>query len=216
LFRPILVERLFVANRTGPRTSAAEAAPRRGRPRSAETDERIRGAALRLLHDHGPGAVTVEAVAASSGVAKTTIYRRYVDRDDLLRAALAAVIGDPGDPPRADPRERIRWALDQTWHQMADVLGPGGLAAVVGDTDRRFTELFRRVLAPYTDALVTLILADVAAGQLRRDLDADATVSLFVGAYLGELVRRGAVDEAFADRCLHLMWVAMTGCRAAD
>ena len=32
--------------------------------------------------------MTVEAVAAESGVAKTTIYRRYSDREAVLRAAL--------------------------------------------------------------------------------------------------------------------------------
>jgi AcrR family transcriptional regulator len=144
-------------------------------------------------------------------VAKTTIYRRYADRQDLLRSALVAVIGDPGNPPDADPREKIRWALDKTWRQMADVLGPGGLAAVIGNTDPTFTDLFRRVLAPYADALVALIQADVGAGLLLHDVDADASVSLLVGAYLGELFRRGTVGDDFADRCLHLMWVAMTG-----
>ncbi len=198
-------------DRPVPQPSAPHAAARRGRPRDEEADQRIRLAALRLLHQDGPGAVTVEAVAAASGVAKTTIYRRYADREALLRAALTAVIGDPGEPPGTTPRHKIRWALDETWHQMAEVLGPGGLAAAIGDTDQRFTGLFRSILAPYTDALVALIRADIEDGKLRDDLDADAAVSLMVGAYLGELLRRGAVDDGFTDRCLQLVWIAMTG-----
>jgi AcrR family transcriptional regulator len=186
------------------------AAPRRGRPRSADTDRRILAVGLELLRAGGPRAVTVEAVSDSSGVAKTTIYRRYADRHDLLGAALKHAIGKPGKPPGADPREKIRWALDQTWQQMSDVLGPGGLAAIIGDTDRRFTDGFRRILLPYTDALVALIHEDVAAGQLRPDLDAEAAVSLMVGAYLGELLRRGTVDAEFTDECIHLLWIAMT------
>lgn len=163
-----------------------------------------------MLRTRGPGAVTVEAVAERSGVAKTTIYRRYADRQEVLRAALVEAIGEPGDPPDADPREKVRWAVDQTWRRMSDVLGPGGLAALVGDTDRRFTDLFRSLLVPYADALVALIQEDVAAGRLRSDLDADAAVSVIVGAYLGELVRRGKVDDDFADKCIHLIWIAMT------
>src|SRR5215213_9526346 len=50
---------------------------RPGRPRREETDRSIREAALRLLRECGPAVVTVEAVAAESGVAKTTIYRRH-------------------------------------------------------------------------------------------------------------------------------------------
>ena len=182
---------------------------RRGRPRSAETDRRILAAVLDQLRSGGPRAVTVEGVADSSGVAKTTIYRRYADRHAVLRAALADAIGEPGQPPDAEPREKIRWALDRLWRQMTDVLGPGGLAAIVGDTDRRFTELFRSILMPYADALADLIRVDIEAGRLRSDLDADVVVSLIVGAYLGELVRRGRVEDDFVDKCVELMWVAM-------
>ena len=182
-----------------------------GRPRRAETDRNIGEAALRLLHEAGPSGVTVEAVAAESGVAKTTIYRRHADRESVLRAALAAAIVPPDAPVGDTPRERIRWALDQTWAQMTDVLGRGGLAAILRDDDARFTGLFRSVLDPYADALVELIRADVATGDLRSDLEADTVVSMLVGAYLGELVRRGRVDEDFSSRCVDLMWVAMTG-----
>ena len=38
---------------------------------------------------------------------------------------------------------------------------------------------------------------------------AEAVVSLFVGAYLGELVRHGLVDDRWLDRCLDLMWAAL-------
>jgi hypothetical protein len=70
---------------------------------------------------------------------------------------------------------------------------------------------FRSVLTSCTNALVTLIRSDVAAGRLHDDLDTGAAVSLFVGGYFGELVRRGTVDEGFTERCRHLMRVAMTG-----
>lgn len=179
-----------------------------GRPRSASTDLRIRGAVLDLLHAHGPTAVTVEAVAAASGVAKTTIYRRFADREDLLRSTLTELINDPGRAPEGSTREKIRWALGLIWHQLADVLGPGGIAALI-ETDEPYTEIIRGIVAPYSEALADLILADVEAGVLRADLDADACVSLLVGAYLGELVRRGVVAESFTESCLDLMWITM-------
>ena len=166
--------------------------PGPGRRRRAETDRGIREAALRLLRQGGSAAVTIEAVAAESGAAKTTIYRRYADREAVLRAALAAAIVPPDEPAGSTPREKIRWALDQTWHQMTEVLGRGGLAAILGDDDPRFTDLFRSVLTPYNDALVELIRSDISAGDLRPDLEPDMVVSLLIGACLGELVRRGA------------------------
>lgn len=184
--------------------------PSPGRPRRAETDVNIHRAALRLLQGGGARAVTVEAVAAESGLAKTTIYRRYADRDAVLRAALAAAIVPPDGPIGDTPQERIRWALGQAWSQMSGVLGPGGLASILSGDDPHFSELFRGVLTPYTDALVELIRSDIAAGTLRPSLDPDTVVSLLIGAFLGELVRRGAVADGFIDRCVDLMWVAMT------
>jgi AcrR family transcriptional regulator len=197
-------------------SASTDRGPGPGRPRRQETDRNIHQAALRLLREGGPAAVTVEAVAAGSGVAKTTIYRRYADREAVLRAALTAAIGEPGEPVGTTPREKIRWALDQTWHQMAGVLGRGGLAAILGKPDPRFTDLFRSVLDPYHDALIDLIRADITAGQLRPDLDPDTVVSLLVGAYLGEMVRRGRVDKQFSERCVDLIWMAMTAGRAND
>lgn len=180
-----------------------------GRPRRPSTDQRIRDAVLALVRERGPRAVTMEAVAERSGVAKTTIYRRHSDRTDLLRAVLASAIGRPSIPDGADTRAKTRAALREAWRQMGEVLGPGGLAAVVADEDPEFTRLFRETLAPYDDALASLVRTDVAAGLLRPGLDADAAVTLFVGAYLGRLVRHGTVEDDWLERCLDLMWRAM-------
>jgi AcrR family transcriptional regulator len=199
---------------TGP--ANADSRPGRGRPRREETDRSIHEGALRLLRAGGPAAVTIEAVATESGTAKTTIYRRYDDRDDLLRGALRAAIRPPDDPVGNTTRERIRWALDQTWHQMAEVLGRGGVSAILANTHPRFTDLFRSVLTPYTDALVALIRADMVAGELRPDLDPDTVVTLLIGAYLGELVRRGRVDKRFIEGCVDLMLEAMRAARPSD
>lgn len=182
----------------------------RGRPRRLETDQRIHDAALGLLRSGGPAAVTVEAVASASGVAKTTIYRRYDDREAVLRAALQAAIRPPDRPVGDSTRERIAWALDETWRQMDEVLGAGGVSAILADSHPGFTALFREVLAPYTSALADLVAADVAAGKLRKELDPDTVVTLLIGAYLGELLRHGRVEPGFSARCVDLMWAAMT------
>lgn len=187
--------------------SPASAGP--GRPRRVETTRRIHEAALGLLRRSGPAAVTIEAIAAESGVAKTTIYRRHADREAVLRAALEAAMTPPRNAPGDTPREKIRWALDAAWRQTSELLGRGGLSALVADTRPQFSDLFRSVLTPYTDAIADLIRADVAAGVLRPEVDADTVVSLLFGAHLGELVRRGQIGEGFSDRCVDLIWAAL-------
>ena len=153
--------------------------------------------------------MTMEGVAARSGVAKTSIYRRYPNRGELLTAVLTNAIGVPQVPREGTVRDKIRFALVQAWHQMGDVLGPGGLAAIVSDQDPEFSEVFRAALRPYVDSLVERIRGDSDAGRLRPELDADGVVSLMIGAYLGELVRRGRVEPDWLDRTMEMLWTVM-------
>lgn len=182
---------------------------RTGRPRSQVVDGAIRGAALALLRDAGPAAATMEAVAERSGVAKTTLYRRFAGREEMLREILRGALGAPRIPTGSNAREKTRAALEQTWRQLQHVLGPGGIAALVLDQDPAFSRLFRDAIAPYEQVLVDLIRDDAAAGLLRPGLDPESVTTLLVGAYLGELVRRGAVGDDWLERCLDLLWPAL-------
>jgi AcrR family transcriptional regulator len=183
---------------------------RPGRPRQPDLDRRIEEAVLDLLRESGPAAVTMESVAAQAGIAKTSIYRRHANRGELMTSVLKAAIEPPQVPHEGTVREKIRIALGQAWRQMTDVLGPGGLAAIVGNSDPEFTGLFRAALRPYDKALVARIRDDAEAGRLRPDLDADGVVSLMFGAYLGELVRRGRVTSGWLDRSMEMIWLVMT------
>jgi AcrR family transcriptional regulator len=184
------------------------ASPGPGRPRDAGVDRRVEEAVLALLREGGPAAVTMESVSARSGVAKTSIYRRHPDRRRLLTATLANAIGTPELPVGA-VQDKLRSVLRQAWRQMADVLGPGGLAAIVGNSDPEFTELFRAALRPYDEMLVAEIRSDVEAGMLRAEVDADTVVSVLLGAYLGELVRHGSVGPDWLDRSMEIFWRAL-------
>jgi AcrR family transcriptional regulator len=194
-----------------PRTQSPAGSPARAvRPRQVDLDQRIGEAVLGLLREGGPDAVTMENVAGRAGIAKTSVYRRHANRGELLTAVLHVAIGTPEVPREGTVREKIRIALDQAWRQMTETLGPGGLAAIVGNSDPEFTELFRAALRPYDRALVARIRDDARAGRLRRDLDADGVVSLMFGAYLGELVRHGRVKRGWLDRSMEMIWSVMT------
>ena len=164
---------------------------------------------LQLLREGGPSAVTIDGVTSRSGVAKTTIYRRHPNRSELLMSVLANAVSAPEVPREGSVRDKIRFALEQVWHQMDDVLGPGGLAALVANSDPEFTDLFRAALRPYVEMLMSRMREDVDAGLLRPELDADGAVSLMIGAYLGELVRHGEVEPGWLDRALELLWILM-------
>ena len=63
-----------------------------GRPRSAEADNAIVEATLDLLDPGGVEAVKIEEVARRAGVARTTVYRRFPSRSDLVLNACEDVV----------------------------------------------------------------------------------------------------------------------------
>ena len=59
----------------------------RSDPRAVRSQQRAIDAALELIREVGAGRVTIESIAARSGVAKTTLYRQFDDLESLLFAA---------------------------------------------------------------------------------------------------------------------------------
>jgi AcrR family transcriptional regulator len=72
---------------------------RPGRPRSIVADEAILDAATEAFIECGWDGLTIEGVAARAGVGKTTIYRRYPGRLDLLVAAAERLADEKGAAP---------------------------------------------------------------------------------------------------------------------
>lgn len=62
-----------------------------GRPRSAQAHKAIIDATLELLAEEGFQGLSIEAVAARAGVGKTTIYRRWSSKEELVIDAIRHV-----------------------------------------------------------------------------------------------------------------------------
>lgn len=178
---------------------------RRGRPRQQSTDDQILDAALALVREGGPQKVTVEAVAARSAVARTTIYRRYRDRDELLESALHRIADQTVPPDHLGVPEKVGWVLARARVILEEGLGRGGVAAVLADSHPQFTEAFRSTLALHLEPLQQAIAADAEDGLLRADVDADVAVNLFFGSYLGEVLRYGRPRHDWLDRTRNML-----------
>jgi AcrR family transcriptional regulator len=81
--------------------------------------ERLLDTAFRLFYAHGPRGVGVDTVIAEAGVAKTTLYKHFPRKDDLVLAYLDKVdqtwFGQLRSAARAagdDPREQMVGLFD--------------------------------------------------------------------------------------------------------
>jgi AcrR family transcriptional regulator len=75
----------------------------------------ILDAAATLLSEGGLRRVTIEAVTARSGVARSTLYRHFPNNGELLAAAFQVLLPPVPEPPaEGTPRDRLlRLVLDQ-------------------------------------------------------------------------------------------------------
>ena len=137
----------------------------------------IRSAVLELLTEHGPAAVTMDAVAAAARTSKPVLYRRWPDaaallRDTLLRNAKASIPHEDTGSYRGDMLAVLRgWAAVFTGPQAAT------MRAVIGAMarDEHLATVFR---AEVIDWRKTEMAALLARGVARGDVRADVPVEI--------------------------------------
>jgi AcrR family transcriptional regulator len=133
----------------------------RGRPRREGADEEILRATRDLLDEDGYAAFNVDVVAERTGIAKTTIYRRWPTKGALVAAAIHTT------PIATDPD--------------AIVAEAASLLAFLEPLDADAIEIIRAVLAPRRERLLSVMdknSADRLLGALltRLILDNKPTV----------------------------------------
>lgn len=171
-------------------------------------DERIFNAALDILRNRGPLSVSVESVAAASGVAKTTIYRRYENRESLLKAAITSAATTIEFPTDVSAQESIRWVLRHARDTIEYVVGRGTVAAVIMHEDPVFTELLLGMIRATTRPLREDLRERALAGEIKPDVDIELAMSILLGVVVAELIRGRPTDEAWVDSVLALLWPA--------
>jgi AcrR family transcriptional regulator len=160
----------------------------RGRPRSEAVDRRILAATFDQLVAVGYGALSIEAVAAQAGVAKTTIYRRHPTKADLVVAALRVEV--PFVPPSEDLGARD--ALDAFVQQAIRMLIESGAIRILGSLlveearEPGLLEVFRRqVLDPRRQLVEGMLRRGIERDEVRPDIDPLIVTEMIAGAIFG-------------------------------
>jgi AcrR family transcriptional regulator len=199
-------------------------AKRTGRPRSAEADRAILAATRAALAELGWGRLTLGDVAARAGVAKTTLYRRWAGKNELVVDAIAALFEEQLDLPDLGS---LRADIQGVVLRFARLLGRPetrtALMAVVAEatTDEA---LRLRVRGAIVDRQKHLVLLGRERAQARGELPPDgragpadlaARDDLIFDVIAGAVVHRlmvssEPVDEEWAGR-LALLLVAGLG-----
>ncbi|GAA5049849.1 TetR/AcrR family transcriptional regulator [Nocardia callitridis] len=187
-------------------TTESDSVRPRGRPRAGVSVE-VFAATLRTVDELGYARATVERIAASAGIAKTTIYRRWPSKGALVVDCLLDAFGPA---PVASPRRAEQLTALVGWIA-AKIAEPGvgdAFAGVfsdaVSDPELRVV-LSTRLQDPYRRALQealgepesrVLFLIDVVVGTLLHrmgmtgapmvETDVDALTAMVLASFGAE------------------------------
>jgi AcrR family transcriptional regulator len=192
-----------------------EAARRRGRPADPERDALIEAAVVEVLAHDGYGGLTMDAVAATAGVSKATIYRRWPTKADLLVSVIdsasdVSLVG-PDTGSLQDDLVALLTALSRV------LTGPGGSAsrALLGalNDDPAMAAAFRQgPMERWRQAFTSVFERAVARGEVSptsgTSLAAEAGPAIFLMRWT---ISGRDIDEDLAGRVVHDVMMPLLG-----
>lgn len=175
-----------------------------GRPKDARADRAILETTLELIAERGAHAFRTEDVAARAGVGKGAIYRRYRSKEELVTAAVAALVREEIAVPdtgstRGDLLALMGEAVELYRSSLPGRLMPK-LIGAMADNPELARAVRDRFLAVRRSALSEVLRRGVERGDLRPDLDLELALDVLGGPlFYRLLVTGGPLDEQLAE-----------------
>lgn len=185
---------------------------RPGRPRDERADRAIVQATLEMLVDDGYHALSVEAVAAKAGCGKTTIYRRWPSKRELVSDALGAINADlPDLPPPGPTRDRVRTLLmDIRQKQPRSVSARimPRMLAYRSSHPELYADYVERVIRPRRERLQRVLRDGVERGEVRSDIDLELAALCLSSPLMMRSMSApdGSVPAAEVEALLDIAW----------
>ena len=173
--------------------------------RGPETTQAILGAALELGEELGFDGLTIEGIATRSGIAKTTIYRRWPNVGAIVMDAFLA------DVTRLAPiqtRSTARESFTASMRLLAKAYR-GRLGKILrpllgkAQADENLREAVRtRWVEPRREIAREIVRRGMKSGELRDGLDPDVVLDALYGPFYHRLLvpyKNGVLSDAFID-----------------
>jgi AcrR family transcriptional regulator len=156
--------------------------------------------------------MSVEGIAAAARVGKTSIYRRYPGKRELVAAAISSLAGPVEDPPdtgnaRRDFRDVIVAGVEAFRGEGAGFAMLGTLLAKQ-KSEPELMDLFRKaVIGPRFAMTMRILERGAQRGEVRADVPPQIVMELVSGSLVAHRVLGGSDDEnGWLDAVIDLVW----------
>lgn len=180
---------------------------RPGRPRSAESHQAILQATLELLGEVGFDSMTIDAIATRAGVGKTTIYRRYSSKEELVADAIESLREEIAIPDTGNLWSDINALIESAAQITLNPLGRRTVAMIISTATNnpRFAQIYwTKYLQPRQQAFSIVVDRAKVRGEIQTDVEADLVFDAISGIMLYALVFQPSDEswEAYIRRFL--------------
>jgi TetR/AcrR family transcriptional regulator, regulator of autoinduction and epiphytic fitness len=170
-------------------------------PRVERSRRVILEAVLEELGEVGYGALTIEAVAARAGVGKSTIYRHWPGKLELVEDAFRTLKASVDVPAEGSLRDRVVAVIEQVACLVEQSTYSTCMPALIdaAEHDPKVREFHNRFSAERRAVLVGLLCDAIGTGELPSTADPELLADALVGPILLRRLMLGEpVDPALA------------------
>lgn len=162
-----------------------------GRPRSAASHQAMLQATVELLAEVGYEAMSIEAIAARAGVGKTTIYRRYSSKAELVADAIESMREEVLIPDTGNLWSDINALIENAAQITLTPLGRQTVAMIISSASSNpgFAQIYwEKYLQPRRKAFAIVIDRAKARNEVQTDLDSGLVFDTMSGIMLYALI----------------------------
>ncbi|BDI15166.1 TetR family transcriptional regulator [Nostoc cf. commune SO-36] len=181
-----------------------------GRPRSIHADQAILQATLDLLAEVGYESMSIEAIASRAGVGKTTIYRRYTSKEELVADAIESLRDDLAIPDTGSFWGDMDILINNAAKKIDSPLGRQTLALIIStaSSNPQFAEVY---WTKYTklrrEAFAKVLERAKSRDEIHKKADVDLIIDLVSGSLYYALIFKPTSEpvEAYMRRTMNLL-----------
>jgi AcrR family transcriptional regulator len=181
-----------------------------GRPRSTQSHQAMLQATLELLAEVGFEAMSIEAIAARAGVGKTTIYRRYNSKAELVADAIESIREEIVIPNTGSLWGDIDALIQNAAQISLNPLGRQTVAMIISSASSNadFAQIYwTKYLQPRREAFAIVVERAKARQEVKPDLDSGLVFDTMSGIMLYVMIFQPTTEswKAYVRRSLELV-----------
>jgi AcrR family transcriptional regulator len=163
----------------------------RGRPRSVKSQQAILQATIELLGEVGFERMSIEAIARRAQVGKTTIYRRYKSKEELVADAIESLRSEIVIPDTGSLWSDLDSLVKDAAQISLSAMGRKTVGAIIGtaSNNSQFAQIYQaKYLQPRRQAFAVILARAKARKEIRSSIDSDLIFDLMSGIMLHALL----------------------------